>query len=506
MGQIWLAYCEDAYYGRVREEVLRRGGDARIARVNSAEGAIQLGRACATGSVGVIVACGASAIDAYANDVLRLRSELGGCELLALSIGGGPVCAARLLQAGATEVIAEDDDVDGGRRPVGSGAATDCHGDVGGTAVGCGAPPCEADLVPVEELWPPLDEPDGQVVPMAPVTSSGDEPMGGAPFDAAPEAAWGNRPDGPHCEDAAAPAVAGSLREIAAHVSAIASMGEGASRAPLVTVVSGRGGVGKTTLVAALAACSARAGLRAAVLDLDLMCGDLPSVFGVDGFKGMEGLVTHERDGVLAECDVEATAMRIGPGLTLWGPLAEGERAELFGGPVEQLIGVLRGAANIIFADTSCCWGDAVAVAVAACDRCLVVGSGGETSGTSASRVVNLAARLGVPATRLTSVFNKMGGRGCGEDEALRFEMGASLCSRVRIAAGGDDVSGMLSFGKLDALLDGDGAFARDIRAFTASLLGELGCPAAARVATDAPEPRKARFGLPWRKRGGATR
>ncbi len=83
---------------------------------------------------------------------------------------------------------------------------------------------------------------------------------------------------------------------------------------------------------------------------------------------------------------------------------------------------------------------------------------------------------------------------------------GASLCSRVRIAAGGDDVSGMLSFGKLDALLDGDGAFARDIRAFTASLLGELGWPAAARVATDAPEPRTARFGLPWRRRGGATR
>lgn len=319
MGQIWLAYCEDAYYGRVREEVLRRGGDARIARVNSAEGAIQLGRACATGSVGVIVACGASAIDAYANDVLRLRSELGGCELLALSIGGGPVCAARLLQAGATEVIAEDDDVDGGRRSVGSGSAAERRGDVCRTAVGCGALPCEADLVPVEELWPPLDEPDGQAAPMAPVASSGDEPMGRAPFDAAPETAWGNRPDGPHCEDAAVPAVAGSLREIAAQASAIASMGEGASRAPLVTVVSGRGGVGKTTLVAALAACSARAGLRAAVLDLDLMCGDLPSVFGVDGFKGMEGLVTHERDGVLAECDVEATAMRIGPGLTLWG-------------------------------------------------------------------------------------------------------------------------------------------------------------------------------------------
>lgn len=64
--------------------------------------------------------------------------------------------------------------------------------------------------------------------------------------------------------------------------------------------------------------------------------------------------------------------MRVGPGLTLWGPLAEGERAELFGDSVEQLIDALRSAADVIFADTSCFWGDAVAVAVGACDRCLV--------------------------------------------------------------------------------------------------------------------------------------
>ncbi|MFR2950381.1 MAG: P-loop NTPase [Collinsella intestinalis] len=59
----------------------------------------------------------------------------------------------------------------------------------------------------------------------------------------------------------------------------------GGPRAPVIAVVSGQGGAGKTTLVAAMAACAARAGLRAAVMNVDLMFGDLPSVLGVDAFR-----------------------------------------------------------------------------------------------------------------------------------------------------------------------------------------------------------------------------
>ena len=173
------------------------------------------------------------------------------------------------------------------------------------------------DMVPLEELWPPLDEPDDASWPEG--VSIVSPPMAER-CDGTPVGGEGTVSD---------------LREVAARASSrsVAHTATGAHRAPLVTVVSGRGGVGKTTLVASLAASSARAGLRAAVLDLDLMFGDLPAVLGTETRKGLEGLVAHERDGVIAECDVEATAMRVGPGLTLWGPLAEGEKAELFGAP-----------------------------------------------------------------------------------------------------------------------------------------------------------------------------
>lgn len=318
------------------------------------------------------------------------------------------------------------------------------------------------DLVPLEELWPPLDEPEEEGAPSPPGVP---DPSG------TPEQ-------------------------------------QGGHRAPLIAVVSGRGGVGKTTLVASMAACAARAGLRAAVLDLDLMFGDLPTVLGVEAFRGLETVAAHAHGGVLMEEDIEAAAMRIGPGLTLWGPLEAGECAELHGTTVEQLLAVLRGAADVIFADTSVFWGDAVAVAVGACDRCLVVGTGGEPAGAAAKHVVQLAGRLGVPVTRMTSVFNRMGERGAGEEEAMRFEMATSLRSRFRIAAGGEEVAGMSSFGKLDALITEDSAFAKSVRTSTVEILGELGCSFDAHLldSPTAAEKDGPKLRLPWRRKAGAAR
>lgn len=430
---------------------------------------MRLGRVCRGGEVGIAVSAISDEAAEVMKGIIRIRRDLAGCEVLVLSIGCSAIDIARMVHSGATEVIAVDVDGSAAKQTLPSIAQEAC-GKNDDVHVVEGEGFTDDDLVPVEELWPPVDDLE-EVEPAA----------GMAAVGAAAHAVASTPPDPTPTDN-------------------------GARRAPLVVAISGRGGVGRTTIVASLAVCAARMGLRAAVLDLDLMSGDMPAVLGVSSFKGLDGLVAHERDGVLAECDVEATAMRVGPGLTLWGPLAEGERAELFGGPVERLIATLRSVADVIFVDTSCYWGDAVAAAVDVCDRCLIVGSGGETSGSSASRAVTLATRLGVPATRMTSVFNGMGGRGRGEDDALRFEMGASLRSRARIYDGGDAVSGMLSFGKLDALVAGEGAFARSVRAFAVELLLELGCSVNESLMASSPESTPTRFRLPWGRRGGAPR
>ena len=112
--------------------------------------------------------------------------------------------------------------------------------------------------------------------------------------------------------------------------------------------------------------------------------------------------------------------------------------------------------------------------------------------------------RLGVPRARMSSVFNKAALHGEGEEAALRFEMGVSLSSRLRIADGGSEVSGMLSFGHLDQVMSGQGAFAKTVRVATTELLRELGCSLGTLELEreTAGRERGHRFRLPWRGAG----
>ena len=255
---------------------------------------------------------------------------------------------------------------------------------------------------------------------------------------------------------------------------------------------------------------AAHMGLKAAVVDLDLMFGNLCDVMGVERVCDLAGLVDAKGKPACTQEAIEATAMKIAPGLTLWGPCSLPEQAELLSLPSEQLIEALRREADVIFADTSVFWGDAAASAVSRCDRCLVVGSGGVSGGDSASRAVSLASRIGVPKTRMTSVFNRFGAPGCGEEQAMRFEMAVALRSRVRIADGGSFVGDLLSFGRLGDLMVVPGAFARDVQACTYDLLKELGCPLEAwdeqqRVQNQG-DPHRPRIKLPWHKLEGGGR
>lgn len=58
------------------------------------------------------------------------------------------------------------------------------------------------------------------------------------------------------------------------------------------------------------------------------------------------------------------------PGRHALGTCRGPEKAELMAPPVELLLDVLRRESDVVFVDTSVFWGDAVAAAVAASDRC----------------------------------------------------------------------------------------------------------------------------------------
>ena len=276
-------------------------------------------------------------------------------------------------------------------------------------------------------------------------------------------------------------------------------------RAPVVCAVSGSGGCGKSTIVATMAHTSSLLGLRAAVLDLDLMFGNLYDLLGVDAPRDMAALIEPSAAGTLTEPDIVATSMRVAPGVTLWGPVAAPEQAELMARPVELLLDVLRRESDVVFIDTSVFWGDAVAAAVAASDRCLVVGDAAVSSATSASRVIELASRVGVPRTRMSAVFNRFGARGADEDVAMRFEIACALSSKIRIADGGQDLAALMAFGRADEAVGQTSAFATSMREATREMLVELGCavgPWSDMVADRATRTERPRIRLPWSREG----
>ena len=276
-------------------------------------------------------------------------------------------------------------------------------------------------------------------------------------------------------------------------------------RAPVICAVSGSGGCGKSTIVAAMAHAASLLGLRAAVLDLDLMFGNLYDLLGADAPHDMATLIDASAAGTLTEPDIVAASMRVAPGVTLWGPVAAPEQAELMARPVELLLDVLRRESDVVFVDTSVFWGDAVAAAVAASDRCLVVGDAAVSSATSASRVIELASRVGVPRTRMSAVFNRFGARGADEDVAMRFEIACALSSKIRIADGGQDLAALMAFGRADEAVGQTSAFATSVREATREMLVELGCavgPWSDMVTDRATRTERPRIRLPWSREG----
>ena len=293
----------------------------------------------------------------------------------------------------------------------------------------------------------------------------------------------------------------------AATTSAVSDDVAGSShRAPVICAVSGSGGCGKSTIIAVMAHAASLLGLRAAVLDLDLMFGNLYDLMGAEAPRDMAALIEPSAAGSLAEPDVVAASMRVAPGVTLWGPVAAPEKAELMARPVELMLDILRRESDVVFVDTSVFWGDAVAAAVAASDRCLVVGDAAVSSATSAARVIELASRVGVPRTRMSAVFNRFGARGADEDAAMRFEIACSLSSKIRIADGGQDLASLMAFGRADEAIGQTSPFATSVREATREMLVELGCavgPWSDMVNDRATRSERPRIRLPWSREGG---
>lgn len=542
MKAIWLACCACGDYGLLQQEVEGRDAGAQVLRVGDLDGLVSMARAFPSRRGAAIIAASLFDTKDVRETVARLTAEGRVSRVVVLIEALDPSDIEGLFRAGATEVIAAhslcgsghvgegavdsdwgvspEPDVFVDREPGAPRATRGPRVDDYGKAeaehvrrppgpLACGdvgaSVPYGEDLLAVDmgyvhgvSLADGLDEVEGLVAGDGPhVDVTAESPVPPLPFEQPAVPAW--------TQHLGAAGETGTLPPTSSAPAPLADTASTSHRAPVICAVSGSGGCGKSTIVATMAHAASLLGLRAAVLDLDLMFGNLYDLLGADAPHDMATLIEPSVAGALAEPDVVAASMRVAPGVTLWGPVAAPERAELMARPVELLLDILRRESDVVLIDTSVFWGDAVAAAVAACDRCLVVGDAAVSSATSAARVIELASRVGVPRTRMSAVFNRFGARGADEDVAMRFEIACALSSKIRIADGGQDLAALMAFGRADEAVGQTSAFATSVREATREMLVELGCavgPWSDMVADRATRTERPRIRLPWSREG----
>lgn len=542
MKAIWLACCACGDYGLLQQEVEGRDAGAQVLRVGDLDGLVSMARAFPSRRGAAIIAASLFDTKDVRETVARLTAEGRVSRVVVLIEALDPSDIEGLFRAGATEVIAAhsicgsghvgegavdsdwgvspEPDVFVDREPGAPRATRGPRVDDYGKAeaehvrrppgpLACGdvgaSVPYGEDFLAVDmgyvhgvSLADGLDEVEGLVAGDGPhVDVTAESPVPHLPFEQPAVPAW--------TQHLGAAGETGTLPPTSSAPAPLADTASTSHRAPVICAISGSGGCGKSTIVATMAHAASLLGLRAAVLDLDLMFGNLYDLLGADAPHDMATLIEPSVTGALAEQDVVAASMRVAPGVTLWGPVAAPERAELMARPVELLLDILRRESDVVLIDTSVFWGDAVAAAVAACDRCLVVGDAAVSSATSAARVIELASRVGVPRTRMSAVFNRFGARGADEDVAMRFEIACALSSKIRIADGGQDLAALMAFGRADEAVGQTSAFATSVREATREMLVELGCavgPWSDMVADRATRTERPRIRLPWSREG----
>lgn len=540
MKAIWLACCACGDYGLLQQEVEGRDAGAQVLRVGDLDGLVSMARAFPSRRGAAIIAASLFDAEAVRKTVARLTTEGRVSRVVVLIEALDPSDIEGLFRAGATEVIAAHSLCGNGRTGEGAvdsdrrmtiepdafvdrepGAPRATRGprvdDYGKAEAEHGRRP--RDPLAYDDAGGPV--PYGDDVPAEDIgyvhgvnlADELDEVEGFAGRDKAlpvqrEQISQTNQPVMPGWAQRVAMGETGTLPPVPAASPVSVPPADAASpsrRAPVICAVSGSGGCGKSTIIATMAHTASLLGLRAAVLDLDLMFGNLYDLLGADSLRDMAALIEPSAAGALVEPDVVAASMRVAPGVTLWGPVAAPEQAELMARPVELLLDILRRESDVVFVDTSVFWGDAVAAAVAASDRCLVVGDAAVSSATSASRVIELAGRVGVPRTRMSAVFNRFGARGADEDVAMRFEIACALSSKIRIADGGQDLAALMAFGRADEAVGQTSAFATSVREATREMLVELGCavgPWSDMVTDRAMRTERPRIRLPWSREG----
>lgn len=263
----------------------------------------------------------------------------------------------------------------------------------------------------------------------------------------------------------------GNIRELNAYLKSVIPADK-TMRAPILTFTSGRGGVGKTTLVTSMALLASSWGLKVALVDLDLSYGNAFEKLGIRQPKDFSDLLAEipsEKENLLDR------ATCIHKDLYLFGPCVKPEMAELLFPCVSNFLQAVASLVDIVLVDTTTASTDCYAQAAQCADRLVIVSENPLTCINSLAKVSGLAVRLGVARTRIIRLENRANPKIKQDFSIGKAEVGLEAAKMFRVFEGGQGFQELVHQGQLLSLLQEETSFAQSVSFVLAHFLNELG-------------------------------
>ncbi len=231
--------------------------------------------------------------------------------------------------------------------------------------------------------------------------------------------------------------------------------------APLITVVSASGGVGKSTIALIMGHLAARAGLRTALVEGDLQFGDMGFWLGIGTDASNLSLMQ------------DCKPVRIFNRLDLFKAPALPEIAEDIADGVAELVESIRSSYDLVIADTGQFWSGLTGSLLCSSSLVLLIMDQREASVYGAIKAYELCGRLGIPGARIACVANRRSGKSRSEVGRIQGALGTEnvFC----LQDGKTNVESLIGMGRVDEFIEASMLPTDDVERLLCETLPKIG-------------------------------
>lgn len=229
----------------------------------------------------------------------------------------------------------------------------------------------------------------------------------------------------------------------------------------VVSVISGNGGVGKSTISACLAALLQEQGIRTALLDLDLQFGDVGFLLGASEAFAVDELAAQPERVLRMEPKDGLPAIIEAPERV--------EQSEAVAASITEVIDLLKSNFDAVVVNTGSFWSDSHIQIIEASDKVLFVLDQRPSSVRACSRALDLCARCGVAVQPFRFVLNL-----CSKHALLSALDVSCALHGVQVSElkdGGREVGELLGAGLPAELMSSKNPFIESLRELVPGLL-----------------------------------